>query len=66
MRKVKIVTQMSRVYPFAVVDQGTGAMLLQHQKWDDLADLCRRLEWVVEDERGKRELARSSVSTDEL
>lgn len=66
MRRVKIVAQMNKSYPFAVLDHHTGAVLLQHQKRDDLTDLCRRLGWVFEEEGARREDPRSSLSTDQL
>jgi hypothetical protein len=56
MRCVKIVQQPNKTYPYAAIDQQTGAVVLRHHDEVELIALCRRLEWNMDDAEREREM----------
>jgi len=49
MRRVRIIDEPHKSYPYAAIDRRTGEVPLRHHDRTELIALCRRLEWRIEE-----------------
>jgi hypothetical protein len=45
MRRVRIIDEPDKTYPYAAIDRQTGEIPLRHHDRTELMALCLRLEW---------------------
>ncbi len=49
MRRVRIIDEPDKTYPYAAIDRQTGEIPLRHHDRRELMALCLRLEWKIEE-----------------
>jgi hypothetical protein len=49
MRRVRIIDEPDKTYPYAAIDRQTGEIPLRHHDRTELMVLCLRLEWKIEE-----------------
>jgi hypothetical protein len=49
MRRVRIIDDPDKTYPYAAIDRQTGEIPLRHHDRTELMALCLRLEWKIEE-----------------
>jgi hypothetical protein len=59
MRRVQIIEEPDKAYPYAAVDQKSGEIPLRHRDKGDLITLCLRLDWAIVEAGEKRLNARA-------